>query len=207
MANQFYNPSGSPAVGSQGSSAVFRGEFTSIELGFDLLPDFTDANALFRTNNVGTGYVPMSVGVENWTPTLTCTTPGNLSVSYTTRVGKLTRVGRFVVASINVVTSSFTWTTASGSIGITGLPSYTSLATGGVGLGASIIHAGPFANASGFKVVRLSVTRGATPPTIRLNGIDNSGGLTILTMNGHTTSGTTITIQGSFFYPVVNDLG
>lgn len=40
MANPFYNPTGNPASGSEGLSALMRGEFIAISAGFDALPSF-----------------------------------------------------------------------------------------------------------------------------------------------------------------------
>ena len=57
-----------------------------------------------------------------WTPVLTFATPGNLSVAYTTQVGVYTKIGRMVLATNVIVTSTFTHTTASGICQITGLP-------------------------------------------------------------------------------------
>lgn len=57
-----------------------------------------------------------------WTPVLTFATPGNLSVAYTTQAGHYTKIGRFVQAFFNLVLSTFTHTTASGNLQITGLP-------------------------------------------------------------------------------------
>mgnify|MGYP000971904125 CR=1 FL=1 len=57
-----------------------------------------------------------------WTPTITFATPGDLAVSYSTRVGRYTRIGRFVFVECVVATSAFTHSTASGSLSITGLP-------------------------------------------------------------------------------------
>lgn len=65
-----------------------------------------------------------------WTPVLTFATPGDLAVAYTTQLGTYTRVGRLVTVTFNVVTSSFTFTTASGACNITGLP-FTSLNVSG----------------------------------------------------------------------------
>lgn len=121
MANPYYNISGSPSVGSQGSSAVMRAEFALIEAGFDLAPALT-ANSLIRTNSSGTGFSNVSALVTTWTPTLTCDIVGNLSVAYTTRVGNVVRLGRFVYATCHILTSTFTHTTASGGINVSGLP-------------------------------------------------------------------------------------
>lgn len=57
-----------------------------------------------------------------WTPTLTFATPGDLSVTYSTRAGTYTKVGRLVTLSGSIVTSAFTHTTASGVLRVTGSP-------------------------------------------------------------------------------------
>ena len=57
-----------------------------------------------------------------WTPVLTFTTPGDLTIVYSTQAGTYTKVGREVRLTGNIVTSTFTHTTASGQIRITGAP-------------------------------------------------------------------------------------
>ena len=57
-----------------------------------------------------------------WTPVLTFATAGNLSVAYTHQVGRYFRIGPLIVAWFNIQTSTFTHTTASGNLRITGLP-------------------------------------------------------------------------------------
>ena len=57
-----------------------------------------------------------------WTPSLTFVTPGNLSVAYTYQTGRYTKIGRKITLSFAIVTSTFTHTTASGALKITGLP-------------------------------------------------------------------------------------
>lgn len=57
-----------------------------------------------------------------WTPTLTCATVGNLSVSYLTRNGIYTKIGRFVSQAFEIITSAFTHTTASGQVRVSGSP-------------------------------------------------------------------------------------
>jgi hypothetical protein len=59
---------------------------------------------------------------STWTPTLTFQTPGDLSVSYTTRQGLYTRNGRTGMVSFSILTSAFTHTTASGTLFISGIP-------------------------------------------------------------------------------------
>lgn len=48
MANPFYNPSGNPQTGSEGLSALIRGEFVAIGAAFDLMPRIT-TTGLFDT--------------------------------------------------------------------------------------------------------------------------------------------------------------
>lgn len=59
---------------------------------------------------------------DTWTPTLTFATPGDLNVAYTTRHGSYIKIGRLVVCYMNILTSTFTHTTASGNCTISGLP-------------------------------------------------------------------------------------
>lgn len=66
-----------------------------------------------------------------WTPGVTFATPGDIVVAYTTQVGWWVRRGNWILAGFNILTSSFTYTTASGSLNVTGLP-FTSRNTTGI---------------------------------------------------------------------------
>lgn len=59
-----------------------------------------------------------------WTPTLTCSTPGDLVVAYsaTNRTGQYQKVGNTVHFQFRIDTTTFTHTTAAGTTLITGLP-------------------------------------------------------------------------------------
>jgi hypothetical protein len=59
---------------------------------------------------------------ETFTPTLTCTTPGDLAVTYAVRTGYYQRVGNMIRARVKIATSVFTHTTAAGQFSISGLP-------------------------------------------------------------------------------------
>jgi hypothetical protein len=59
---------------------------------------------------------------KDWTPTLTFDTPGNLSVTYSARIGRILRMGNTMIVKFAVTTSGFTHTTASGNLKLTGLP-------------------------------------------------------------------------------------
>src|SRR5262245_31127201 len=67
----------------------------------------------------------------SWTPTLTFDTAGNLNVVYSARTGVYTKIGRMVHYTWAVATSTFTHTTAAGSLKITGLPFIGSNGLGG----------------------------------------------------------------------------
>lgn len=57
-----------------------------------------------------------------WTPTFTCATPGDLSVTYAVQTGRYTRIGRIVTVNFYVQLSAYSQTTASGAVFINGLP-------------------------------------------------------------------------------------
>jgi len=57
-----------------------------------------------------------------WVPVLTFATPGNLVVVYSVQLGGYVKVGKKVTVSFNITTSTFTFTTASGNLQVTGLP-------------------------------------------------------------------------------------
>lgn len=57
-----------------------------------------------------------------WTPTLTFATAGDLSVVYGAQSGRYTKIGRIVTIHFRIETSTFTHTTASGNLRVTGIP-------------------------------------------------------------------------------------
>jgi hypothetical protein len=65
-----------------------------------------------------------------WTPVLTFQTPSDLAVAYTVQVGSYTRIGNRVILQGFLVLSSFTYTTTSGYLKITGIPFNATTATG-----------------------------------------------------------------------------
>jgi hypothetical protein len=75
------------------------------------------------TYSSGTASSPF-VAINNgaFTPVLTFATPGNLSVTYSTQIGKYTVVQNRVFYDVVIATSAFTHTTASGNLRVTGLP-------------------------------------------------------------------------------------
>lgn len=124
-----------------------------------------------------------------WTPVLTFNTAGNLSVAYAVQAGTYTKIGKRVFLSFNIQTSSFTHTTASGSLQLTGIPfptagaqswwegavgfsgvtkaSYTQVVPEIVGAGSTIIFQ---ASGSGQSMATVTATDVPTGGTVHLRG-------------------------------------
>jgi len=86
-------------------------------------PAAGDAAAGKFLKSDGTWAAPTTIsGPTSWTPALSFTVPGNLSVTYSTQAGTYVKIGRLVIAWFTVSTSAFTHTTATGVLRITGLP-------------------------------------------------------------------------------------
>jgi hypothetical protein len=73
-----------------------------------------------------------------WTPALTFATAGDLSITYTLQSARYTRIGRFVQVEGRVTTNAMSYTTASGSLRMSGLP-FTVNAGGTSGGGNAIV--------------------------------------------------------------------
>ncbi|MFD3301981.1 hypothetical protein [Aquipseudomonas alcaligenes] len=102
---------------------------TALGLGTGNSPTFTaltlsNGQVVFPANQVPSANANTLDDYEEgtWTPVLTFSTPGDLSVAYSAQSGRYTKVGRLVSADFTVVTTTFTHTTASGELQMTGLP-------------------------------------------------------------------------------------
>lgn len=81
--------------------------------------------------DVGAAVKSLNLFTERtWTPTLTFATPGDLAVVYTAgnREGRIFQFAQLRLALFQIVTSTFTHSTATGNLQITGLPDAASLA-------------------------------------------------------------------------------
>lgn len=74
----------------------------------------------WRTGKPTNPYGSQAVNV--WVPTLTFDTVGDLAVTYSTRVGTYLNINKLVFITFNILTSSFTFTTASGTLRVSGIP-------------------------------------------------------------------------------------
>lgn len=57
-----------------------------------------------------------------WTPVFTCLTPGDLTVAYASQAGRYVKIGKTVTLWFDIQLSTYTYTTATGSIRLTGVP-------------------------------------------------------------------------------------
>jgi len=125
MSNPYYNHGGVPAAntGPAGASAALRAEFDAIMAGFALLPSPMTQNNLVRVNAGGTALVADVVYASGeWNPGFTCATPGNLIASTSGWKGLYVQLYKIIIVNFYFSISTFTWSTASGDVQITGLP-------------------------------------------------------------------------------------
>ena len=74
-----------------------------------------------------------------WTPAITFATPGDLTVVYSAQAGKYTKIGKLVIVQFQTNTSTFTHTTASGALQITGLPFVSENVASGTDRGLGVV--------------------------------------------------------------------
>jgi len=165
MSNDYYNTSGWPVTLSFGASVSGRSEMASIAAGFDKLAALTGNGSKFiRVNSGATaqeavaafGSGNVALGEEGtWTPDLTFVTPGTQTfVKDPSSFGVYTKIGTRVFCDMFLYYTTFTWTGASGSAKITGLPYAVSATNGSSGtLGTSgntlnALYRGIFSNMS-----------------------------------------------------------
>jgi hypothetical protein len=166
-------------AGLAGSTAVFGSNFVGGQIPFPStqIPS-SDPNTLDDYKE------------SNWTPALTFSTPGNLSVTYSAQTGQCTKVGRRVSLTIRLDLSSFTYTSASGTLTITGLPfAPTATTIGTVRFGGI--------NKAGYTQVAIQVAGGATSATLVASGM---GVAPSNITSADVPSGGTVTLWASITY-------
>jgi hypothetical protein len=131
-----------------------------------------------------------------WTPVITFLTPGNLAITYNANVqkGTYTRIGNKVYLNFNVNTTSFTFTTASGALQVTGIP-FTPRA---------LTQSASFGSLQFGGITTVGYTQIA--PRILNNYIDfiasGSGLAAVLITATETPSGGSLSLRGSITYDV-----
>ena len=104
-----------------------------------------------------------------WTPVIAFSTVGNSSIVLSLAVGTYVKVGALVTAHYTIRTSTFTHTTASGSLQLTGVP-YSYFAGGaGQNTGNALARFGGITKAN-FTQVGLLIPNGGATATFSING-------------------------------------
>lgn len=132
-----------------------------------------------------------------WTPVLTCATPGDLAVTYSTQLGWYDIVGNRLHAEFMIITSGFTWTTASGSLRITGLPQASANINANVNSMGSVAFRG--VTKSGYTQILPCVTNNVSLITFLASG--TAVGEATCTISDCPTAGS-VRFYGSVCYPI-----
>lgn len=128
-----------------------------------------------------------------WTPVFTCATVGDLSVGYAAQSGRYIKVGKKVTIWFDIQLNTFTYTTATGAMRITGLP-FTSQNSG-------MVHYGSCGfgniNKAGYSQVTPRVGANASLMTFISSGM----GVGVATVNVTDAASTSaVFLQGSVTY-------
>jgi hypothetical protein len=132
-----------------------------------------------------------------WTPSFTFLTAGDFSATYSQQVGTYTRIGNRVTVNCTIVSTAFTFTTASGSFRVLGLP-FTSEGTSGNQSHGALATTG-VTYTLGYTMVVSNI-----PPSTAFIAFTQSstaaalGGLTVANF----VSGTNVTIRTTITYQV-----
>ena len=127
-----------------------------------------------------------------WTPSISFATPGDLDIIQPVQIGSYIRLGQMVFCQFEVDTSTFTHTTASGELRITGLP-YVPASVGTYASGHGVVsYQGITSSRS---QLGLMIANGMV--IIEASG---SGMSRAIIGAGNTTSGVNIELLGSFVY-------
>jgi len=158
-----------------------------------------DGNGLITSTGINLGDETLANYVEGtWTPAFTCATPGDLSVVYTSRSGRYTRIGNTVFVR-HQLTCVPTYTTASGQLRFSSLPFASGVAGGDV-CGFAIQLAAGF-TWGGIPGTQLLAGVGGTSTNATLTAIFSGGGSEMIDIADITGgSGSTIILNFSGTY-------
>lgn len=130
-----------------------------------------------------------------FTPVITFATPGDLSVAYTTQVGEYTKIGQDVRVSVNILTSTFTHTTASGNLHITGHPFTSKNVSGQASFGST-----SWQGITKTNYTQINVALSANNTVATLNG-SGSGQPISSVSTGDMPTGGTVSVRYTMTYP------
>lgn len=179
-------------TGTSGNLALSGG---AADLVLDLSAATAGQIAFPATQNASAGANVLDDYEETpWTPVLTFATPGNLNVVYSSQVGTCTKVGRLVTVTFDITTSTFTHTTASGSLNVTGLPFTPQILTGYFATAAV-----QFAGVTKTNYTSISAQVGSNSTNMSFNASGSGQALSAVAFGDMPTGGT-VTIRGTLQY-------
>ena len=183
--------SANAATLSRSGSDTFNGDTT-------VILNYQYQNVILKSDGISAWDIK-SIPNESfsWTPVLTCVTPGDLAVSYTTQVGNGQKTGREVRLSFTIITSSFTHTTASGNLRITGSPDNMLNVTGHTHTGALEVSG---LTKTGYTNYVTRITAAASNSIINLFASGSGVASSQITIADFPTGGAVI-LRGSLTYP------
>jgi hypothetical protein len=98
-------------------------------LAWEGVPNGAEGTVLTMIGGLPQWVAPTDIRSGVWTPTLTCLTPGDLSVAYDQQAGTWIKIARAVILGYQIRTTTWNWTTATGRLLIDGTPFTTGSAT------------------------------------------------------------------------------
>lgn len=160
-----------------------------------LTPD--DGDLLTYSGGAWTAAPPASSQTTGtWTPQLTFANPGDLSVSYAAQNGTYLRIGDFVHATFEIVTSVFSHSTSTGDLRIDALPFPSFNETGNLATG-DLRWAG--INKINYSQVNTFISANSSYIRLQASGMGQNN--TTITAS-HAASGGTVLLVGSIGYRV-----
>ena len=135
-----------------------------------------------------------------WTPTVTFATPGDLAVVYSIQAGFYTRIGNKVQLDFRITTTTFTWTTASSTFTIAGLPFTATSATNYRSTGSIAGNINTANAGTGTTYIVPAIATSGTTIFLQANGVIVGATATVIAT--WFTSGTNLALLGSISYRV-----
>lgn len=137
MSNPYYTHSSTPIIGSAGSSSLVRTEFTNIQAGFDLLPDYTGQAGKLLVVNAGATALTFTTGTlalaANFTTTGAFTTvlaqSANVTLTLPGATGTLATLARSESFTNKTITSPVLSGTTTGTAVLAGTPTISAAPT------------------------------------------------------------------------------
>ncbi len=134
--------------------------------------------------------------IGTWTPEVTFSTVGDLSVVHSTQEGRYIKMGDLVTVFFEVTTSTWTFVTSAGNFRITGLPFNSKNTTANIQYG-SVVHSGW--TSGPLSAMALACVNNSDEMNVEFS--DDGGGIGILSKFNYAT-GTNVSARGSITYEV-----